>query len=70
MSWVRLQTAADQYGISLRTLRRWIKHKGLRYSRVCGCAFVDSDDIDTLLEHHIVKDDTDQIIKELMRDFC
>ena len=68
--WAKITQAAQYAGVSVRTLRKWLR-MGLRHSRVPGgTVLISYKAIDEFLQKHEVQDnEIDKIVDEVMRDF-
>lgn len=67
--WLQIKAAAEYAGVSARTVRTWIKERGLKKARVGGLILIKQEWIDQFLESFADQDigaEVDRIVNEVM----
>ncbi len=66
--WLRVKEAMEYCGVSERTIYNWIKHEGLKQSKVRGTVLISVKELDSFLETHTVTDMTELEINIIIED--
>ena len=68
--WLRVSEAAKYCGVSIRTIRDWMKVEGLKYSKVRGTVLIQVHDLGGFLETYTVPChggvDIDSVVNEVL----